>query len=60
MLFCCLSLYSFDVINIVIAKQTNIIGIVISVERALVNPNIPKATVNEEKKSFRFFYSARE
>ena len=46
MFFCAFSLYSFDVINIVIAKQTNIIGIVISVvETALVNPNIAKATV---------------
>ena len=36
-------------------KPTNIIGIVTSVERALVNPNIAKATVNDEKKSFKFF-----
>ena len=55
MLFCCVSLYSVDVINIVVAKQTNIIGIVISVVSALVNPNIAKATVKAEKNSFRFF-----
>ena len=41
--------------NIVVAKQTNIIGIVISVARAFVKPNIPNATVNAEKNSFRFF-----
>ncbi|MBR6744274.1 MAG: hypothetical protein IKM00_03545, partial [Clostridia bacterium] len=48
-------MYSLDVINIVVVKQTNIIGIVISVERAFVKPNIPNATVNAEKNSFRFF-----
>jgi hypothetical protein len=48
--FCCLSLYSLDIINIVVAKQTNIIGSVISVERAFVKPNIPKATVQCQEK----------
>ena len=50
-----MSLYSLDVINIVPAKQTNVIGIEISVERAFVKPKIAKATVNAENKSFRFF-----
>ena len=41
--------------NIVLAKQTNVIGIVISVERAFVSPKIANATVNAEKNNFRFF-----
>ena len=50
------NLYSFDVINIVIAKLTNIIGIVISVKTVFVNPNIAKNTVNAEKKVLNFSY----
>ena len=53
--FCCLSLYSLDVINIVVAKQTNVVGIEISVERAFVKLKIANATVSAEKNSFRFF-----
>ena len=50
-----MSVYSLDVINIVLAKQTNVIGIVISVERAFVKPKIANATINAENESFRFF-----
>ena len=53
--FCCLSLYSLEVINIVAVKQRNVIGIVISVEIAFVNPKIANATVSAEKSNFRFF-----
>ena len=53
--FCCLSLYSLEVINIVVAKQTNVVGIEISVERAFVKLKIANATVSAEKNSFRFF-----
>lgn len=53
--FCFLSMYSLDVISIVAAKQTNVIGIVISVETAFVKPKIANATVNAEKNSFKFF-----
>ena len=38
-----------------VAKQINVIGIVISVESAFVKPKIANATVNAEKNSFRFF-----
>ncbi len=60
-LVCLLSLYSFDVINIVIDKHKNIIGIVISKDNAFVTPKMAKATVNEEKQSFKFriFHSSR-
>ena len=48
-------MYSLDVINIVVDKHTNVIGIAISDESTLVKLNVANTMVNAEKNSFIFF-----